>query len=107
MARSPRYAASEGGGGRRRPTDLGANAPKLLEDFFEPVAGALCAQRRVDSRNETGRHVVLGCADCDARSERRNGTLAVTGNYLKVRIPAGRVRNESMSVVADRSAAPE
>ena len=60
----------------RRPADLGANAAELFEHLLEPVAGVLCAQRRVDARDEAGRHVVLRCADRDARRERRNRLVA-------------------------------
>ncbi len=62
--------------GERRPADLGADVVELLEHLFEPVAGTLRAQGRVEARDEPGGDVVLGGAHGDARSERRDRLVA-------------------------------
>ena len=53
----------------RRPACLGADATDLLEHLEQPIRGGVGAQMDVERGDETGRKVVLGRANGDARSD--------------------------------------
>ena len=60
----------------RRPAGLAPDLLQLVERLEQAVVGGVCAQVRVERRDEAGRQVVLGRANRDPRRVRRHDLVA-------------------------------
>jgi threonylcarbamoyladenosine tRNA methylthiotransferase MtaB len=80
-----------------------SDRPGTKASTMEPKVPGSLVRERAKRIREIGEALTKRFHECQIGAEHRaltleDGTLAVTGNYLKVRIPQGRARNEWVRV---------